>query len=111
MFVLTFSRRQSTGRSLLLFVAANDLIVITARSDYCSTLYTGIQLSGCLVLIAYCDLQRTLWVKYDHVTRNRRRLVQNIEGKPKYWGKVVTGNDESLGLSQLWGTRARCAPN
>src|SRR6218665_904338 len=36
------------------------------------------QLSGCLVLIAYCDLQRALTEKYDHVTRNWRRLVQNI---------------------------------
>ena len=41
------------------------------------------QLSCCLVLIACCDLQRALSVKYDHVTRNWR-----MQTCPKYWGET-----------------------
>src|SRR6218665_1198834 len=104
MFVLTFSRRQSNGRSLLFLFISSLLRVQTTVRPFILVY----RLSGGRVLIAYCDLQRALSVKYDHVTRNWRRLVQNFEGKPKYWGKVVI-IDESLGVSQLWGdTRPVC---
>jgi len=106
MFVLTFSRWQSTGHSLLL-LSISSLLRVQTTVRPCYTVILVYRLSGCLVFIAYCDLQHALSVKYDHVTRNWRRLVQNITGKPKHWGKVVI-IDESLGVSQLWGTHARC---
>jgi len=82
MFVFTFSRRQSTGRSLLLLSISSLLRVQTTVRPFILVYL----LSGCLVLIAYCVLQRALTGKYYHVTRNWRRLVQNI-GKTKVLGE------------------------
>jgi len=64
MFVLTFSRRQCTGRSLLLLSILSLLCVQTTVRPFILVY----QLSSCLVLIAYCDLQRALSVKYDLVS-------------------------------------------
>jgi len=37
-------------------------------------------------------------------------FVKNIWGQPKYWGEGVAITDESIGVSQLLGARARAAP-
>ena len=38
------------------------------------------------------------------------RFVKNIGGKPKYWRERVAITDESTGVTQLLGARARAAP-
>jgi len=85
--------------------------LITARSGYCSTLYTGmptIRLS-CLDCVLRSAPRFIGKIRSCH-----QKLAQTC---PKYSGenKIIGGKviiiDESLGVSQLWGTRARCAPN
>jgi len=88
MFVLTFSTRHSTGRSLLiLFISSLLHVQTTVRPFILVYRLSTIRLS-CLdcVLRSAARLIGKI-PTYDHVTRNWRKLVQNIGGRPKYWGK------------------------
>src|SRR6218665_1951499 len=106
--LLVDDTRQSTGRSLILLSMSS---LITARSGYCSTLYTGmptIELS-CLDCVLRLIAPRFI----GKIRSCHQKLAQTC---PKYSGenKIIGGKviiiDKSLGVSQLWGTRARCAP-
>src|SRR6218665_1769212 len=132
--LLVDDTRQSTGRSLL-FLSISSLI--TARSGYCSTLYTGmptIRLSclDCVLrsaarLIIHSRINSRIYKaplqeiyseakslkEVGKIRSCHQKLAQTCpkySEEKNYWGKgdIKIIIDESLGVSQLRGKRARC---